>query len=202
MTVLVIYNILFSNIFQLEVTIEAKTYFGARHALETLSQMIVFDDLRNEIQIPREISITDGPVYPYRGILLDTSRNFVDKATILRIIDGMGISKLNTLHWHIVDSHSFPYVSRTWPKFSNMGSYGTHKIYDQESVKEIVEYGLVRGVRILPEFDAPAHVGEGWQWVICSYFSTYSHKSRMLGAARMISSRRMAWARNSVSENR
>ncbi|XP_017890303.1 chitooligosaccharidolytic beta-N-acetylglucosaminidase [Ceratina calcarata] len=149
----------------LEATITANSYFGARHALETLSQMIVFDDLRNEIQIPSEISIVDGPVYPYRGLLLDTSRNFVDKSTILRTIDGMAMSKLNTLHWHITDSHSFPYVSKTWPLFSKFGSYAFDKIYDHDDVKEIVEYGLIRGVRILPEFDAPAHVGEGWQWV-------------------------------------
>lgn len=149
----------------LEATITAKSYFGARHALETLSQMIVFDDLRNEIQIPSEISIVDGPVYPYRGLLLDTSRNFVDKSTILRTIDGMAMSKLNTLHWHITDSHSFPYVSKTWPLFSKLGAYSFDKIYDHDDVKEIVEYGLIRGVRILPEFDAPAHVGEGWQWV-------------------------------------
>ncbi|CAL7936188.1 unnamed protein product [Xylocopa violacea] len=149
----------------LEATITAKSYFGVRHALETLSQMIVFDNLRNEIQIPNEISIVDGPVYPYRGVLLDTSRNFINKATILRTIDGMAMSKLNTLHWHIVDSQSFPYVSETWPKFSKYGSYAIDKVYDQNDVKEIVEYGLIRGIRVLPEFDAPAHVGEGWQWV-------------------------------------
>lgn len=149
----------------LEATITADTFFGARHGLETLSQLIVFDDVRNRIEIPNQVSITDGPVYPYRGVLLDTSRNFVDKATILRTIDGMAMSKLNTLHWHIVDSHSFPYVSRTWPEFSKFGSYTPTKIYSENDVKDIVEYGLVRGIRVLPEFDAPAHVGEGWQWV-------------------------------------
>ncbi|KOC64317.1 Chitooligosaccharidolytic beta-N-acetylglucosaminidase, partial [Habropoda laboriosa] len=149
----------------LDVAITAKSYFGARHALETMSQMIIFDDTLEKIQIPNEISITDGPVYPYRGVLLDTSRNFVDKATILQTIDGMSMSKLNTLHWHIIDSQSFPYESKTWPSFSKFGSYTPEKIYDQKDVKEIVEYGLIHGVRVLPEFDAPAHVGEGWQWV-------------------------------------
>lgn len=28
---------------------------------------------------------------------------------------------------------------------------------------QIYKYALVRGVIVLPEFDAPAHVGEGWQ---------------------------------------
>ncbi|XP_076646966.1 beta-hexosaminidase 1 [Halictus rubicundus] len=146
-------------------TITAKSYFGARHAIETLGQLIIYDNLRNQIQIPSEVSISDGPVYPYRGVLLDTSRNFFDKSAILRTIDGLAMSKLNTLHWHIIDSHSFPYVSRTWPKFSKLGSYSAEKVYTEEDVKEIVEHGLLRGVRVLPEFDAPAHVGEGWQWV-------------------------------------
>ncbi|XP_076621956.1 beta-hexosaminidase 1 [Colletes latitarsis] len=149
----------------LNVTIMAKSYFGARHGLETLRQLIVYDDLRNQIQMPSEVSIADGPVYPYRGLLLDTSRNFIDKSMIMQTIDGMAMSKLNTLHWHIIDSHSFPYVSKTWPKFSEFGSYTRKKRYTEMDVKEIVEYGLVNGVRVLPEFDAPAHVGEGWQWV-------------------------------------
>jgi N-acetyl-beta-hexosaminidase len=28
----------------------------------------------------------------------------------------------------------------------------------------VVEYARARGVRVIPELDAPAHVGEGWQW--------------------------------------
>ncbi|KAF7996749.1 hypothetical protein HCN44_002395 [Aphidius gifuensis] len=146
-------------------TITSESYFGVRNGLETLSQLIVFDELYNKIQIVRDAHIEDSPVYPYRGILLDTSRNFVDKATILRTIEGMGMSKLNTFHWHITDSHSFPYVSKTLPKMSKYGAYTQKKIYSPDDIKEIVEFGLVHGVRVLPEFDAPAHVGEGWQWV-------------------------------------
>lgn len=90
----------------------------------------------------------------------------MDKLSIMRTIEAMAMSKLNTLHWHITDSHSFPYVSRTWPNFSRYGAYSANKVYTDKDIKEIVGFGLVRGVRVIPEFDAPAHVGEGWQWVI------------------------------------
>lgn len=133
--------------------------------METLNQLIVYDDLRSKIVILSNAHIEDGPRYPYRGILLDTSRNFVDKATILRTIEAMGMSKLNTFHWHITDSHSFPYVSRTYPLLSKYGAYSPDKVYTEQDVKEIRHFGLLNGVRVLPEMDAPAHVGEGWQWV-------------------------------------
>lgn len=140
-------------------------FFGARNALETLSQLIVFDNLYGDLKIAYDVYINDEPAFKHRGILLDTSRNYMDKKSILKTIEAMAMSKLNTFHWHITDSQSFPYVSRTWPKFSKYGSYAPDKIYTEEDIKEIVKYGLVRGVRVLPEFDAPAHVGEGWQWV-------------------------------------
>ena len=57
----------------------AQTYFGARHALETLSQLITFDvdnSLEDDLHIPSSVNIRDEPIYPYRGLLLDTSRNY------------------------------------------------------------------------------------------------------------------------------
>ena len=75
------------------------------------------------------------------------------------------MSKLNTLHWHLTDSQSFPFVSKTWPQLSRYGAYSPQKVYTKADIQEIVEFGRINGVRVLPEMDAPAHVGEGWQWV-------------------------------------
>lgn len=52
--------------------------------------------------------IKDGPEFAYRGVLLDTSRNFISIDGLKRLIDGMSHNKLNMFHWHITDSHSFP----------------------------------------------------------------------------------------------
>ncbi|KAB0803918.1 hypothetical protein PPYR_00888 [Photinus pyralis] len=148
---------------EISANITAPTYFGGRHGLETLGQLIIFDDIENSLRIPSDVYITDKPVYPYRGILLDTSRNYISVDTIKRTIDGMSASKLNTFHWHITDSHSFPYVSQSNPNLSKLGAYSPKHVYTPEDVEEVMEYAHERGVRVLPEFDAPAHVGEGWQ---------------------------------------
>lgn len=41
----------YENVGVVLVKIAANTIFGARHALETLSQLIVFDNIRNELQV-------------------------------------------------------------------------------------------------------------------------------------------------------
>lgn len=145
------------------VLITADNFFGARHALETLSQLIVYDNIRNEILTVGSAEISDEPKFKYRGILLDTARNYFSVESIKRTIEGMGMVKLNTFHWHITDSHSFPFVVKAQPELSRLGAYSTEKIYTADDIEEIVKFGKVRGVRVLPEFDAPAHVGEGWQ---------------------------------------
>lgn len=145
------------------VRIDAVNFFGARHALETIDQLIVYDDIRNEVQMVADAEIADEPVFKYRGILLDTARNYFSVASIKRTLDAMAMVKLNTFHWHITDSHSFPLQVKSQPELTTLGAYHPDKIYTHEDVKEIVHYGKVRGIRVLPEFDAPAHVGEGWQ---------------------------------------
>lgn len=75
----------------------------------------------------------------------------------------MAMVKLNTFHWHITDSHSFPLEVKSRPELYKLGAYSPRKVYTHEDIADIVEYGRVRGIRVMPEFDAPAHVGEGWQ---------------------------------------
>lgn len=143
--------------------IKANNFFGGRHGLETLSQLIIYDDLRQEIQMPNNVTVHDKPAYPHRGILQDTARSYISPAAIKRTLDGMASSKLNVFHWHITDTHSFPFVSKSRPILSDLGAYRPEKIYTPEQVQDIIQYARVRGVKVLAEFDAPAHVGEGWQ---------------------------------------
>ncbi|KAL7732024.1 hypothetical protein ACLKA6_015787 [Drosophila palustris] len=148
---------------QVMANITAGSFYGARHGLETLNQLIVFDDIRREVQVTANASISDAPVYKWRGVLLDTSRNYYSVKSIKRTLEAMAMVKLNTFHWHITDSHSFPLEVSKRPELSKLGAYTPSKVYTHQDIQDVVEYAQVRGIRVLPEFDSPAHVGEGWQ---------------------------------------
>lgn len=75
----------------------------------------------------------------------------------------MAMVKLNTFHWHITDSHSFPMEIKSRPQLYKSGAYSSNKIYTHTDISNVVKYARKLGIRVMPEFDAPAHVGEGWQ---------------------------------------
>ena len=145
-------------------TINAHNYFGARHGMETLGQLIAYNSHTNMLQIPKGFKIEDRPAYSHRGVMIDTSRNYFDVHFLKRLIDGLSYSKMNILHWHITDTHSFPMYLEKVPELARYGAYSANEIYTSADIKEIINYARVRGVKILPEFDAPAHVGNGWQF--------------------------------------
>lgn len=96
--------------------------------------------------------------------MLDTSRHFFSVDAIKRTLVGMSHSKLNRFHWHLTDSQSFPFVSKYYPELAKYGAYSSGEIYTHDDVKDIVNFAQVRGIQIIPEIDAPAHAGNGWQW--------------------------------------
>jgi len=133
--------------------IVAPTFFGARHALETLSQLIAWDDLLDSLIIVKEAVVTDRPVFAHRGLMIDTVRNYLEVSQIKKIIEGMSYDKLNTLHWHITDSQSFPFVSNREPLMAVYGAYSPRHVYKPQDIQELVQYAQIRGVRIIPELD-------------------------------------------------
>ncbi|CAH1398779.1 unnamed protein product [Nezara viridula] len=151
----------------IDVEIVAKTVFGARHALETLSQ------LTGRRRSPKSICsvymmtsalIRDKPVFGHRGVLIDTSRHYIPMADLERTIRGMAANKLNVLHWHATDTHSFPLALSKVPALAELGAYSPKEVYTEKDIKYLVDYAKFRGVRILMEIDSPAHAGNGWQF--------------------------------------
>ncbi|CAN1853264.1 Beta-hexosaminidase 3 [Linum perenne] len=75
---------------------------------------------------------------------------------IKKIIDSMTYAKLNVLHWHIVDTQSFPLEIPSLPKLWN-GAYSAFERYTSYDTIEIVSYAERRGVHVLAEIDVPGH---------------------------------------------
>ncbi|XP_045452495.1 probable beta-hexosaminidase fdl [Melitaea cinxia] len=148
----------------LVVDITAHSFSGARHGFETLSQLVWLDPYTSSLLALEAATVEDAPKFRYRGLLLDTARNYFPVSDILRTIDAMGACKMNTFHWHISDSQSFPLRLTSAPQLAQHGAYGPGAIYTTDDVKTIVRRARLRGVRVLIEVDAPAHVGKAWTW--------------------------------------
>lgn len=149
------------------VDISAKTFFGARHGLETLSQLIWWDEMASGgmLKILEDVTIVDAPKFPYRGVMIDTARNFFPLYQLKGVADGMAASKLNVLHLHLTDAASFPLVLSGVEKLSEYGSYRPDMVYTEVDIMELIEYAALRGIRVVLEVDAPSHVNSGWaEW--------------------------------------
>lgn len=86
------------------------------------------------------ININDKPRFGFRGLMIDTARHYMPVQFIEHIIDGMAALKLNVMHWHIVDSQSFPYVSELFPGLSGKGAYSPRATYTATELKGLVAY--------------------------------------------------------------
>ncbi|HEY0786299.1 MAG TPA: family 20 glycosylhydrolase [Acidobacteriaceae bacterium] len=143
--------------YTLEVTpsgghLSAPTVLGAMHGMETLLQLVSFED--GACVVPA-VTIHDAPRFAWRGFMLDVSRHFEPVSEIEHTLDGMAMVKLNVFHWHLSDDQGFRAESRLFPRFTAVASSG--EFYTQEQMREVVAYARARGIRVVPEFDVPGH---------------------------------------------
>lgn len=137
----------------------AVTVFGAMHGLETWSQLVQYNVSSGAYSVPYA-DVIDYPRFPFRGVLLDPARHYLPVPVIERVVDVMAALKLNALHLHITDDQSWPLNIAAFPDLAQQGSFSTvaHS-YSAADVTGLVQYALERGVRVIPEFDSPAHTG-------------------------------------------
>lgn len=141
---------------------------GVFYGIQTLVQMLPPEVYHKERQkaVKWEVKaavITDAPLYPWRGMMLDVARYFFSKEYVLRFIDMMAMYKMNALHFHLTDDSGWRIEIKKYPKltavggFSGVGPDRKGGYYTQEDLKEMVAYGLARNVDIIPELELPAH---------------------------------------------
>ncbi|CAH8853271.1 unnamed protein product, partial [Trichobilharzia szidati] len=104
-----------------QITIDSSEVWGALHALETILQLVYQE--KDGGNVIFQGSLMDEPGFVHRGMLIDTARYFLPLDILEKLIDSMAMVKMNVFHWHITDDQSFPFVSTTWPEFSEKGAY-------------------------------------------------------------------------------
>jgi len=130
----------------------APTTLGVMRGLQTLLQLV--ETTPQGFAVPAVV-IEDKPRFPWRGLMIDSSRHFIPVDVIKRNLDAMAAVKLNVLHWHLSDNQGFRVESKRFPKLHGMGSDGL--FYTQDQVRGITAYARDRGIRVVPEFDMPGH---------------------------------------------
>jgi hexosaminidase len=138
------------------IALQAATDIGALRGLETFLQLLTLDE--HGVTVP-EIAVYDEPRFPWRGLMIDSSRHFMPVEMVKRNLDGMAAVKLNILHWHLVDDQGFRVETLAWPKLHEHASDGDY--YTRAQIRDVIEYAAERGIRVVPEFDLPGH-GSAW----------------------------------------
>jgi hexosaminidase len=155
------------------VEISAASYAGWLYGLQTMNQ------LRSPGQPLPALTITDGPRFGWRGLMLDVSRHFFGKEYVLATIERMAMLKLNVLHLHLVDDQGWRIEIEQYPKLTEVGAWrvdqedrhwdarkdnepgmkGTYGgFYTQDDIRDIVAYAAEHAIRVVPEIEMPAHV--------------------------------------------
>lgn len=140
--------------------LQAKNALGVLRGLATFSQL-VYSKLGDKKALYIEalpIKISDKAAFPYRGIMLDTARNYLSPNAIKRQLDAMEQLKLNQLHWHMTDTASWPLDLKTkgMDVMAKKGAY-PDSVYTKAMIVDIIHYAAQRGINVIVEIDMPGH---------------------------------------------
>jgi hexosaminidase len=143
--------------YHLEVTptgalLSASNPLGVLHGLQTFLQLVHSTPDGFAVEA---VTIDDKPRFPWRGLMIDTGRHFMPLDVLRQNLNGMEAVKLNVFHWHLSEDQGFRIESKIFPLLQDKGSDGLY--YTQDEVRGIIDYARDRGIRVVPEFDMPAH---------------------------------------------
>jgi hexosaminidase len=136
---------------------------GLVRGLETFSQILYLNKTSSQLEIPNlPLVVQDEPDFIYRGVMIDTSRHFIQLNKIKEIIDGMMYNKLNVLHWHLTDDEYFGFQTDLFNNSYKNNNYDY--VYSKSSIEDIINYAHTRAITVLPEIDTPSHT-RSWKFV-------------------------------------
>jgi hexosaminidase len=153
-------------------------FYGIQSLLQLFPAQIYSDKpVKDIVWTAPEVSIADAPERPWRGMMLDVARYFHDKDYVKHYIDMMAMYKLNKLQFHLIDDSGWRLEIKKYPRLTEVGAYAGPEhnklggYYTQEDIKEIIDYGRLRNVEIIPEIEFPAHILSAivaYPWLSCT----------------------------------
>lgn len=172
------------NISTQQVLITASDKAGAFYGIQSL--LSTFPLQKNAVKPEsvslQSIAVSDGPRFPFRGLMIDVGRNFQSKTEILKVLDLMAMYKLNVLHFHLNDDEGWRLEIPGLPELTEVGSkrghitsenitqlppsFGSGPLlsnlhgtghYTKQDFIEILKYAHSRHIRVIPEIEAPGH---------------------------------------------
>jgi len=156
----------------------AGVFYGIQ-SLKTLMPPSSWAAAQDSIAIPT-VKVEDAPRFGHRAFMLDLSRNFTRKEQLKKVLDVMGLYKLNVLHLHFNDDEGWRIQIPGLPELTEYGSKRGHTLderekmipsfgsgpntdfpgsgyYTTEDFIEILRYAAERHIRIIPEIETPGH---------------------------------------------
>ena len=119
------------------------------------------EQLKNqEARVP-DVEVHDWSVYPFRGFMHDTGRNFQTLEMLKETIDLMSLYKINYFHWHLTDNPAWRIECKVYPQLNDpqyqRPGRDCGKFYTYDEIRELIAYAKERGITVMPEIDMPGH---------------------------------------------
>ena len=158
------------------IEIAGGSYGGVFNGVQALFRLLPAEIYAKNCPLPVEIACTkveDAPRFPYRGMMLDVARTWIDAAGVKRYIDLLSYHGINKLHLHLSDDEGWRIEIRSHPELTEIGGfrggdspvrpvygkwdekYGGY--YTQDEMRGLIRYAAARNIEIIPEIDLPGH---------------------------------------------
>lgn len=106
--------------------------------------------------------------------MIDTGRRFYPVPFVKSIVDGLAMSRMNVLHFHLseecfrIESKTFPEL--TAPNSCARGNGNNTAFYTHADIADLVAYSRLRGVRVLPEvrFQTRLRLHHDFKMIFCT----------------------------------
>ncbi|MES1227444.1 MAG: beta-N-acetylhexosaminidase, partial [Armatimonadota bacterium] len=171
------------------IDIQAHDAAGVYYAVQTLRQLLPAGIERGSVKQATlgSYSIEDAPKFPWRGMLLDTSRHFFTTAEVKQDLDLLAMQKMNVFHWHLTDDGGWRIQIKKYPNLTRQGAWRVANpnpeekksdlwdwqklrfpapgskakkyggFYTQEEIRDVVRYAAQRHITVVPEIEMPGH---------------------------------------------